>query len=103
MSDEVYKAFIAEAKKQVDYLTVLGAENPHQGYYAEYPEYPGAAAIGLTIVKAPGGDGRLYGLIQQNVAKRADHIEVWYEAPAVKLLLDRDTGIVHGVVATVEG
>lgn len=102
-SDEVYKAFIAEAKKQVDYLKFLGAENPHKGYYAEYPEYPGAAAIGLTIVKAPGGDGRLYGLIQENVAKRADNIEVWYEAPAVKLLQDRDTGIVHGVVATVDG
>ena len=49
-SDEVYKAFIAEAKKQVDYLKFLGADNPHKGYYAEYPEYPGAAAIGLMIV-----------------------------------------------------
>ena len=28
---------------------------------------------------------------------------MWYEAPAVKLLQDRDTGIVHGVVATVNG
>ncbi len=74
-----------------------------KSYYAEYPEYPGAAAIGLTIVKAPGGDGRLYGLIQANVKKRADKIDVWFEAPATKLLQDRDTGIVHGVVAKVNG
>ena len=102
-SDEVYKTFIAEAKKQVDYLKFLGAKDPVKSYYAEYPEYPGAAAIGLTIVKAPGGDGRLYGLIQANVQKRADKIDVWFEAPATKLLQDRDTGIVHGVVATVNG
>lgn len=102
-SDEVYKTFIAEAKKQVDYLKFLGAKDPVKSYYAEYPEYPGAAAIGLTIVKAPGGDGRLYGLIQANVKKRADKIDVWFEAPATKLLQDRDTGIVHGVVAKVNG
>ena len=92
-SDEVYKTFIAEAKKQVDYLKFLGAKDPVKSYYAEYPEYPGAAAIGLTIVKAPGGDGRLYGLIQANVKKRADKIDVWFEAPATKLLqaLDPET------------
>ena len=31
-SDEVYKAYIAEAKKQVEYLKFLGAENPPTSY-----------------------------------------------------------------------
>ena len=104
-SDEVYKAYIAEAKKQVEYLKFLGAENPPTSYYAEYPEYPGAEAIGLTLVKKPGGDGRLYGLIQKNVKARQakGQIDVWFDAPGQKLLQDPATGIVHGVVAEVEG
>ena len=104
-SDEVYKAYIAEAKKQVEYLKFLGAENPPTSYYAEYPEYPGAEAIGLTLVKKPGGDGRLYGLIQKNVKARQakGQIDVWFDAPGQKLLQDPATGIVHGVVAQVEG
>ena len=69
-SDEVYKAYIAEAKKQVEYLKFLGAENPPTSYYAEYPEYPGAEALGLTLVKKPGGDGRLYGSFRK-MSRRA--------------------------------
>lgn len=104
-SDEVYKAYIKEAKQQVEYLRKLGAEHPETSYYAEYPEFPGAKAIGLTLVKKPGGDGRLYALIQKNVeARRAQgKIDVWFEAPGRKLLQDPATGVIHGVVAEVEG
>ena len=104
-SDEVYKAYIAEAKKQVEYLKFLGADNPPTSYYAEYPEFPGSAAIGLTLVKKPGGDGRLYGLIQKNVRERQakGQIDVWFGAPAKRLLQDKQTKIVHGVAAEVEG
>lgn len=104
-SDEVYKAYIKEAKAQVEYLKKLGAKDPATSYYAEYPEFPGAKAIGLTLVKKPGGDGRLYALIQENVRSRQAEgkIDVWFDAPGKKLLQDTTTGIVHGVLAEVEG
>ena len=102
-TDEVLKTYIEEAKKQVDYLKFLGVKEPPTSYYAEYPHFTGAKAIGLTLVKKPGGDGKLYGLIQENVQKRQDKIDVWFDAPGVELLQDPQTGIIHGVVAKVNG
>lgn len=102
-SDDVYRAFIREGKKQMDYLRFLGVKEP--GLWTdegEYPEFEGAEAVGLTMVKKPGGDGRLYRLMQENVRKRGG-IDVWFNAPGVQLLQDPATGIVHGAVVNVDG
>lgn len=102
-SDDVYRAFIREGKKQMDYLRFLGVKEP--GLWtdeAEYPQFEGSEAVCLTMVKKPGGDGRLYRLMQENVRARKG-IEVWFNAPGVELLQDRSTGIVHGVVVNVDG
>lgn len=102
-TDATLLAYIRLAKEQIEYLKFLGAENPEYYQTCEYPEFEGCKAFGLAAVKLPGADGRLYALMQQNVEKRADKIDVWFNAPGTKLIQDPATGIIHGVVITVDG
>lgn len=103
-SDEVIRTYIRETKKQVQYLKALGAKDPKvTPNAAEFPHFPGAKYVERVFVSLPGGDGKLYALMQENVEKRADKITVWYDSPAVKLLQDEHTGIVHGLVVKSEG
>ena len=103
-SDDVIRTYIRETKDQVNYLKRLGAKDPKvTPNAAEFPDFEGAEHIKRVFVSLPGGDGKLYALMQENVEKRADRIDVWYDSPAVKLLQDPKTGIVHGMVVKSEG
>ncbi|MDO5532879.1 FAD-binding protein [Sutterella sp.] len=102
-SDATLLAYIRLAKEQIEYLKFLGAEDPQFYQTCEYPEFEGCKAFGLAAVALPGADGRLYALMQGNVEKRADKIDVWFNAPGTKLIQDPATGIIHGVVITVDG
>lgn len=48
-------------------------------------------------------DAGTYHFLQKCVTERASNIDVWFEAPGKKLIQDSETGIIHGVVAEVEG
>lgn len=102
-SDATLEAFVKGARQNIDYLKFLGAKDPKVEIRAEYPDAPGADAIGSCMVHKPGGDGALYALVQENVQKRGDKINVWYNAPGKKLLQDPQTGIIHGVLIEVDG
>lgn len=102
-SDATLEAFVKGARQNIDYLKFLGAKDPQVEIRAEYPDAPGADSIGSCMVHKPGGDGALYALIQENVQKRGDKIDVWYNAPGKKLLQDPQTGIIHGVLIEVNG
>lgn len=102
-SDEVIRTYIRETKRQVEYLKSLGADPKVTPKAAEFPDLPGAEHIQRVFVSLPGADGKLYALMQENVEKRADRIDVWYDSPAVKLLRDDKTGIIHGMIVKSEG
>jgi len=102
-SDEVIRTYIKETKHQAEYLRKLGADPKVTPNAAEFPDFKGAKYIQRVFVSLPGADGKLYALMQENVEKRASRIDIWYESPAVKLLQDEKTGIVHGMVVKSEG
>lgn len=102
-SDATLEAFVKGARQNIDYLKFLGAKDPAVEIRAEYPDAPGADSIGSCMVHKPGGDGALYALIQENVAKRGNNIDVWYNAQGKKLIQDPKTGIIHGVIIDVNG
>ncbi|WP_337494010.1 FAD-dependent oxidoreductase, partial [Sutterella wadsworthensis] len=102
-SDEVIRTYIKETKHQAEYLRKLGADPKVTPNAAEFPDFKGAKYIQRVFVSLPGADGKLYALMQENVEKRASRIDIWYESPAVKLLQDEKTGIVHGLVVKSEG
>lgn len=102
-SDEVIRTYIKETKHQAEYLKKLGADPKVTPNAAEFPDFKGAKYIQRVFVSLPGADGKLYALMQENVEKRASRIDIWYESPAVKLLQDEKTGIVHGMVVKSEG
>jgi len=62
--------------------------------WAEYPDLPGADHMLSILVNGTSFDASYYSLMTENVAKRADHIEVWYNAPGKHLIQDKDGKVI---------
>ena len=101
-TDEFIEGYIDEVAKNWDWMVSLGAPNPTQVDYVEYPNYEGAGMLNLFSVNGKSDDSAAYRLVKANVEKR-DNIDVWYEAPGRHLIQDPETKIIHGVVAEVDG
>lgn len=101
---EVYAQGMAENRAWIEYLggepTI--ATKAATNDTAEWPELPGSQAFTILTVHQGRGDGAAYALLKQNVEQR-ENITVWYEAPAVELIQDKETGIVHGVQVNADG
>lgn len=104
-SDEIIEMYISGLSDNLSWMTdVLGMENPVNRGNVEFVNMPGAGSIQtMTGNGAFGGDGYMYFKMKAAVEERSDSIDVWYSAPAKHLIQDRDTRIVHGVQAEVDG
>ncbi len=67
-------------------------------YPAEYPEFEGAEKVNMSTLHEGSADAYLWNIQKQAVIDCADMIDVWYESPAVELVLDHETGTVTGVL-----
>lgn len=103
-SDSMIEAYVDEIAKNMEWCIAQGATAPNViTGHAEYPEMEGSSTLPyFTIDGTAGGNGAAYRLISAN-AENNENVTVWYEAPAVKLIQDKATGIVHGVVVNVDG
>ena len=75
-------------------------------YYMQFPEYPeleGVECARAFLVEGKGWSAAYYKFLQKLVEGYADQIDIWYETPGVKLIQDKTTKIVHGVVAENNG
>lgn len=101
-NDEVIDAYAAELANNYDWLVHLGVEEPRVSESAEYPDLERSDAYRIMFVHKGRLDGAAYAVFKQNVEAR-DNITVWYEAPAVRLIQDSATKIVHGVTVATDG
>lgn len=102
-SDALIETYMHEMANNMEWIVAHGATNPViiEGH-AEYPEMEGAHSLPyFTADGTSGGNGYAYKLIRSQV-ERNENIDIWFEAPATKLLQDPSTGIVHGVVVHVD-
>lgn len=110
-SDAMFEALFEKASKNVEWLTArfedIGQEpdiRPFMnGFWAEYPELPGAE--NATRIFSPGApfSGCLFYLAADNCAARSESIDIWYEAPAVHLLQDPISKEILGVQIEKDG
>lgn len=104
-SDEVIEVYAQGCAENKDWLVHLGA-NEEEITFTQRSEYPlceGSDSFQFATVHAMNSDGAAYKLFKDAVIARSDLIDVWYEAPAVKLIQDPATKVVHGVVAEADG
>lgn len=112
-SDAVIDAYADTIADQREYLIWLGADPKNLDNYrdsgkpwlskGEFPELAGAGYMMYYCVSGSSFDGAYYALLQENVDKRADSIDVWYEAPAMHLIQDPATKVVQGVQIEKDG
>lgn len=112
-SDAVIDAYVEKIKDQRDWLLYLGAPAEKLDNYrdtgkpwtskGEYPEIPGAGYMLYYTVSGGSFDGAYYALMQENVKKRSDKIDVWYASPAKHLIQDPDTKVILGVELEKDG
>jgi succinate dehydrogenase/fumarate reductase flavoprotein subunit len=106
-SDEVINLIVTETMANQDWLIKTMGANPdtiNHRLMREYPELPGAEEAVDGIFVEPGfWNASLWNLLRKNVYDRSDKIDVWYESPAVRLIQDPATKIIHGVVAQNKG
>jgi succinate dehydrogenase/fumarate reductase flavoprotein subunit len=112
-SDEILEAYVDAIHENYDWLQKLGAPNlTVTDCYYDFPDFPGSDSYheltvdgvsGFRKGEQAGGGGMAYNLVRDNVLKRSDMIDVWYETPATHLIQDPDTKVIHGVVAEVDG
>lgn len=98
-SDDVIELIVDGAMAIPEWLVAMGAdkENLLQFPLIEYPDLPGADGISTTIIDKEFWTSKFWGLLFSNVSERAENIDVWYSAPAVRLIQDPATRIIHGV------
>ena len=98
-SDEVIELIVDGAMAIPEWLVSMGADESKFIHYplVEYPALPGGEGINTTEIDGEFWTSKFWGLIYKNVMERKDSIDVWYGAPAVQLIQDRDTKIIHGV------
>lgn len=101
-SDEMINSYLSYASKNHEWLKSIGAKNVLSFPFKEY-DLPGGESMDALLVDGEMFTGSLYKLLQEAVEKRSDKIEVWYESPAVSLIQDPKTKIVHGVVVNNNG
>ncbi|MGI6192876.1 MAG: FAD-binding protein [Christensenellales bacterium] len=106
LPDEMIRAFADGAYENRQWLIDLGADanNLDNAFgsgkpwvWNEYPELEGADHCICYMVSGKNFDGSFYYLLQDNVDKRSDNIEIWYDSPAVHLIQDPDTKTILGV------
>ncbi len=103
-SDEIIETYISGLSDNLDYmLNVLHMDTGFNTGNVEFPDMEGAGTIQtLTGNGARGGDAYMYFKLKESVEQR-ENIDVWYSSPAEHLIQDEATGIIHGVVAQVDG
>ncbi|MDR2759847.1 MAG: FAD-binding protein, partial [Spirochaetaceae bacterium] len=97
-SDAVITAMVDGMMQNREWMVSLGMERARIADfpYPEYPEYEGADAMRIASIDN-GNDSKFYQLLHKNVTDRAGKIDVWYASPAVQLIQDKETRIIHGV------
>ena len=90
-SDAVIQAYADHIEDMREYLISLGADPENLDNYrgsgepwrskGEFPELEGAGHMLYYCVSGNSFDGAYYQLLQDNVAQRADAIDVWFSAP----------------------
>lgn len=104
-SDEVIEFIVDGAMDNYDWLIELGADESKLTYYdyIEYPEYDGSDGISTLLVDGESWSGTFWKLLYDNVMQREDKIDVWYSSPAIQLIQDKETKIIHGVKVENDG
>ncbi len=113
-SDAMIQAYVDKAATAETMLQSELGFNPDDGHTmvsaGEYKELPGGTGddkdngpCKYIYVSKGAFDASHYNLVQDNVADRADMIDVWYECPATHLVQDPQTKVVHGVTVEHEG
>lgn len=113
ISDEIIRAFADGAKENREWLISLGANadvldegmggSGKPWIWNEYPELPGSDHCICWLVSGKNFDGAFYQLLHDNVEKRADKIEVWYDSPGSHLIQDPETRAILGVQVVKSG
>lgn len=65
----------------------------------EFPDFEGSDSMQCVTPDGVLYSGTLFGILSSNVEALSDNIDVWYSTPAVKLIQDKETKIIHGVIA----
>lgn len=109
-TDEMIDVYVSELMNNEQWLKDLGAPKVTSFLRPEFPEMEGAGGIiDLTIDgnngMGAGGlkpSGAAYKFLKKK-ATEAEGVTIWYEAPAAHLIQDKNTRIVHGVEALIDG
>jgi len=103
-SDDILEAFTDGIISAMDWVKERGG-NPlisHRGI-GEFKDIEGWDLMNAWSINGKTWDAGAYKWLQGEVAERSDSIDIWFEAPGKHLIQDADTGIIHGVVAEVDG
>jgi succinate dehydrogenase/fumarate reductase flavoprotein subunit/uncharacterized protein with FMN-binding domain len=99
-SDEVIEFIVDGSMENKDWFLQMGlpADKLPIRPTAEYPEFDGKEGLGVAFINGEAFQSTLYKFLHGLVESRQERIDVWYESPALRLIQDPATKIVHGVV-----
>ncbi|HWR21935.1 MAG TPA: FAD-binding protein [Feifaniaceae bacterium] len=96
-TDTIIETIVDGSMQNRDWLTGMGAASLTDVPLIEYPELPGSDGISTVIIEGKMWTSRFWQLLQENVDKRGDNIDIWFESPGTELIQDPATKIIHGV------
>lgn len=109
-TDEMIDVYLTEIMNNEQWLIGLGGPNVTRFDRVEFPDMEGAGGIFCLTIDGNNGlgaggikpSGRMYKFLKGK-AETTEGVTIWYEAPAVHLVQDKATGMIHGVEACIDG
>lgn len=107
-SDEMLEVYVKGMMEIKDYLVdTMGADASAMTSFidgrlgrqlsVEYPELPGTGGLDTYTINGKNSDSALWNLYKENVKKRMDKIDVWFESPAQHLIQDPASKTIMGL------
>ena len=98
-TDDMIDLIVDGAMQIPSWLVSMGVPEEDIHFYplVEYPALPGAEAISTAFIGDSFFTSEFWKVVYRNVNERSENLDVWYAAPAVHLIQDPTTKIIHGV------
>lgn len=101
--ETMVRTMVQKMSENEEWLKSMGAEGIQYINYPEYPEVEGSDTMRCILLDGVYSTGLYWKVAEDNVFKRSNNIDIWFNSPGKELIQDPETNAIIGVKVNKEG